>query len=233
MSGWFACYRTDEARELQERYPFAFLLLFQIAQRAKWKPCGITGLDVNQAFVGDYKKAGIPSEMAYRHAKKVLESNGLATFKGTNKGTVATINNQSVFGISMEEGTTETTDQQRTNNGQGTTNNKDIKKEGNNGFPTDIFEEWNDLPGIPQARTLSEKRKTAIRARMKDQFFAENWRVAMNLIPQIPFLTGSNNRGWKADLDWFLQPDSVAKIIEGKYTQKQPSSEFKTSDFRL
>jgi hypothetical protein len=31
---------------------------------------------------------------------------------------------------------------------------------------------------------------------------------------------GVNDRGWKADIDWFLKPESVMKIIEGKYTQK-------------
>ena len=32
-----------------------------------------------------------------------------------------------------------------------------------------------------------------------------------------PFLTGQNDRGWKADFDWCLDPGNIAKVREGKY----------------
>jgi hypothetical protein len=31
---------------------------------------------------------------------------------------------------------------------------------------------------------------------------------------------GNNDRGWKATIDWFLQPDSVVRIMEGWYKGK-------------
>ena len=38
-------------------------------------------------------------------------------------------------------------------------------------------------------------------------------------------MIGKNDRGWKADIEFFLRPDSIAKILEGKYgtPQKQKS----------
>ncbi len=126
MSGWIAYHRSDEAEELQARHPNAFLLLAQIARRARWKDCPIMKLKAGQALVGDWKKAGIPSEMAYRTAKDVLSDCGLATFQGTTRGTIATLTGTSVFSLSEIEnngrGNDQATDEERTNNGRATTN---------------------------------------------------------------------------------------------------------------
>lgn len=98
-----ALHRSDEALTLLKRHPNAFLLLTQIAMRAKYKPCSITKLEIGQAFIGDWKSAGLPSEMAYRHAKSVLTDCNFATFKGTNKGTVANLVGSTIFSISTED----------------------------------------------------------------------------------------------------------------------------------
>lgn len=120
MSGWIAYHRSDEAEELQALHPNAFLLLAHIARRARWKDCPIRKLKAGQAWIGDWDKAGIPTEMAYRVAKKVLSRCGLATFQGTSRGTVATLTGTSVFSLSEWEnngrGNEQATDEQRTNN---------------------------------------------------------------------------------------------------------------------
>ena len=124
MSGFIALHRGDETSALLASHPNAFLLLTQIALRAKWKDCPITKLTRGQAFIGDYQAAGISTEMAYRHAKKVLTDCGLATFQGTNKGTVATLVNATIFSIAANasngQGNSQATDKERTRNGQGT-----------------------------------------------------------------------------------------------------------------
>jgi hypothetical protein len=56
-----------------------------------------------------------------------------------------------------------------------------------------------------------------LQIRINDEFFAANWKTAMDKISKIPFCMGQNDRGWKASFDWFLTPDAVVKIIEGKY----------------
>jgi len=126
MSGWIAYHRSDEAEQLQEQHPNAFLLLAQIARRARWKDCAISKLKTGQALIGDWKKAGIQSEMAYRTAKNILHDCGLASFKGTSKGTVATLTGTSIFSISeienKEQRNRQTTNKERANNRRGTTN---------------------------------------------------------------------------------------------------------------
>lgn len=131
MSRWIAMHCCEEAEALQAKHPNAFLLLCQIARRARYSDCPITGLKVGQAFIGDWKLAGIPSEMAYRVAKKRLIDCQLATFQGTSKGTVATLESSTIFSFSAvadnEQDNRPATDKQRTNNRQGTTNHKDNK----------------------------------------------------------------------------------------------------------
>ncbi len=130
-SRWIALHCGDESHALLEKHPNAFLLLTQIAMRAKWKDCPITGLEAGQAFIGDWREAGIRSEMAYRHAKSVLARCKLATFKGTNKGTVATLANPTIFSITAPtnngQSSNRTTGQQQTGSELGTTNHTDIR----------------------------------------------------------------------------------------------------------
>lgn len=96
---------------------------------------------------------------------------------------------------------------------------REIKSEKPNIPP--FFEKWNKTSGIPSIRSISPKRIKALQVRMRDEFFAQNWESAIERLLKSPFLTGKNDRGWVADIDWFLKPDSVAKIMEGKYDQKQ------------
>jgi hypothetical protein len=64
---------------------------------------------------------------------------------------------------------------------------------------------------------LNPKRRTALRARMRDPTWRDGWREALDRIPKCSFLMGHGSRRWKADLEWFLRPDSVSRILEGKY----------------
>lgn len=82
-----------------------------------------------------------------------------------------------------------------------------------------IFEAWNitaDKAGLSQAVKLTDKRRAAIRARLKD-FDARTICTAISRIPESDFLTGGGDRGWKADFDFVLQPSSLTKLIEGAY----------------
>jgi len=92
-----------------------------------------------------------------------------------------------------------------------------------------IFAEWNAMAseaGIPTANE-TPARKAAIKTRMKDAFFRDNWKAAMDKIPASQFMQGLNDRGWKANLDWFLKPDSVTRIMEGKYDNAEPVKRYK------
>lgn len=105
-----------------------FVLLTVIARRARRTDDPVSGLMTGQCFLGDYKKIGL-TEQKYRTAKKNLETWGIVTFKGTSKGTVATLINSSVYDINLpdtnEQNNGQATDKQRTGNGQVTTNKND------------------------------------------------------------------------------------------------------------
>lgn len=124
-SRWIALHCGEESQALIRKHPTAFLLLTQIAMRARWKPCPIQKLAVGQAFIGDWREAGIKSEMAYRLAKIILADCGLATFEGTNKGTIATLSSTMIYSISNNpnngQRNTPATDKERSSNGQTTT----------------------------------------------------------------------------------------------------------------
>lgn len=128
---WLALHRSVEASALLQRHPTAFLLLTQIALRARFETgvCPVTKLGFGQAFIGDFEEAGIPSRMAYRHAQRVLTDCDFATFQGTNKGTIATLCSSAIYSISApaEEPSREPSGNQR-----GTTKNKETRKQGTN-----------------------------------------------------------------------------------------------------
>jgi len=64
---------------------------------------------------------------------------------------------------------------------------------------------------------VTKKRKSAMNARWRDDYWREHWKTALELGAARPFLLGENDRGWKMDFDFFLKPDTVDKIMEGKY----------------
>jgi hypothetical protein len=82
---------------------------------------------------------------------------------------------------------------------------------------------WNDVvrdTALSQVAELTDKRRTALRARI-----SERWNIAperqfrkyIALILQSPFLRGENDRGWRANFDWALRPQSIVDVAEGKF----------------
>lgn len=82
---------------------------------------------------------------------------------------------------------------------------------------------WNES-GLPKCVVFGPSRKAHLKARFKEPFFKENWVVAISRVKSSSFCNGGGSTGWKADVDWFLRPDSVPRIMEGKYDNKNPHS---------
>jgi hypothetical protein len=84
--------------------------------------------------------------------------------------------------------------------------------------PELLVEAWNamaDQAGVHKARLTPERRKkirTFVKHRTIEDITEGIWAV-----PRSPFLCGENDRGWKADLDFFLTPSKFTKIAEGAY----------------
>ena len=88
----------------------------------------------------------------------------------------------------------------------------------------DFKDAWNHNTGGPVAtcRELTDKRRKAIRSRLQDRPLPE-WIDIFRRIAASDFCRGKNDRGWVASIDWVLQPDTAAKVLEGKYDNRQPA----------
>ena len=84
-----------------------------------------------------------------------------------------------------------------------------------------IVELWNKQQGLRKCQVFSQGRKKSLNARIKDAWWLQNWQKGIELVSQSSFCTGENDRNWKADIEWFLRPDSLVNIIEGKYGEPE------------
>lgn len=75
-------------------------------------------------------------------------------------------------------------------------------------------------PSFPRFK-LTDVRKRAFTARMKDFKTLEDWSAYFTTINNTPFLFGDNDRGWAANIDWILKPKNMVKIVEGAYDRKK------------
>jgi hypothetical protein len=84
----------------------------------------------------------------------------------------------------------------------------------------DLMAKWNEKAAeidIKPCDSMTEKRKAALRERLKDQFWVANADAALDKLKDMSqFYFGQNNTGWKMNIDWFLRPDTVVKIMEEK-----------------
>lgn len=77
---------------------------------------------------------------------------------------------------------------------------------------------------LPKVQRLTEPRKAALRARLRECGGLDGWDVAMAKIRASPFLRGEGNRSWKADFDFVLQLKSFTKLMEGGYDDRVPAN---------
>lgn len=72
---------------------------------------------------------------------------------------------------------------------------------------------------LPSIKKINDKRKTALNKFAKE-FTEDEIKQIFNLANSSEFLTGKNDRGWKADFDFILKTDKATAILEGKYSNK-------------
>lgn len=84
---------------------------------------------------------------------------------------------------------------------------------------SEVIEAWQQrmVPqGFPAIRKITGQRDRQLAARLKDSSLDE-WLEAMAAMERSAFLRGENDRGWRADFDFLLQPKSFTKLLEGAY----------------
>jgi len=95
---------------------------------------------------------------------------------------------------------------------------------------TELFNYWNSKANLPKIRTLSESRKAKLKKRFKEKEFADNWQKIIDLTAASAFCTGSNKRGWRADISWLIaNDDNYVKVLEGNFDNNTKSK----SDLKL
>jgi hypothetical protein len=76
---------------------------------------------------------------------------------------------------------------------------------------------WNQNRGkLPAAVSCTGKRLERAKARWKEQE-PEVWQATVKRLAESAFCTGNNDRGWRADFDFLLKPETWAKVNDGKY----------------
>jgi hypothetical protein len=81
--------------------------------------------------------------------------------------------------------------------------------------PEELQALWNSLaaPGLPRWEKMTPKRRAAARARLREHGL-EDYRRVIEFINRDPFHTGQNGRGWLADPEYLLRPDTAVKLLE-------------------
>jgi len=96
--------------------------------------------------------------------------------------------------------------------------------------PTDLpplAKLWNERkhPDLGQVVMATGPRRKAANARWKEHPDEKFWADAIARVNASDFCLGrveSKDRGrpWKANFDWFVRPDTIAKILEGQYDNR-------------
>ncbi len=85
-------------------------------------------------------------------------------------------------------------------------------------LPDHVLEAWNDMAGrcgLPKAR-MNDTRRKRLKSMIR-QHMTTDFTEAIGCVERNPWMHGENDRGWRADFDFFLQAKSFAKLIEGSY----------------
>lgn len=77
----------------------------------------------------------------------------------------------------------------------------------------------------PRVTVLSEKRKKAISAKMRTGYTLDDFKRTFEMAESSDFLKGQNKKNWSADFDWMIADSNMAKILDGKYRNRNAGGE--------
>lgn len=84
----------------------------------------------------------------------------------------------------------------------------------------EVLEYWNKFNELPKVTKLTNARKSHIKSRLEEHDL-ESCKKAIVNCNNSHFLTGYNNRNWKANFDWvFGSPNNFVKVLEGNYNHE-------------
>jgi len=86
--------------------------------------------------------------------------------------------------------------------------------------PGDFQVAWNRVIGVTPNHKMTGKRVKALRVRSRDPEFMARWQEGIERIAASDFCCGGGSTGWQASVEWFLKPDTLTAILEGKYDNR-------------
>lgn len=94
-----------------------------------------------------------------------------------------------------------------------------------------IADMYNDTcVSFPRLTKLSERRRKAIRARLKAGYTLDDFQRLFELAESSEFLKGGNGRNWYATFDWLIQDGNMAKVLDGNYQSREPTQKGENHD---
>jgi len=208
--------------------------------KAVWKDCVVRGVPLNRGqWLTHYSTIHelCPKGVSIRQVRRAIEtlSDSKVGFLDTQVVTrfgrrwlLLTVNNYEGYqapglitgtGVSTRSGT------QGADEGQsgGTTIKEEVKEVEEvkkERIASVAFQDhWNSHPSLQHVRTMTKDRRARLNRRAAYKDFCDHWQEAVTALSQSPFHTGQNERGWRADVDWFLRNDTNwAKALERKDT---------------
>lgn len=91
----------------------------------------------------------------------------------------------------------------------------------------------NTCVSFPRCTSMSDKRKKAIKARLK-HFCIDDFQRLFTMAQESDFLKGKNERNWSATFDWLISDTNMSKVLDGNYKNKatvQPKTSNRFNDF--
>lgn len=94
-----------------------------------------------------------------------------------------------------------------------------------------IADMYNDTcVSFPHLTKLSDRRRKAIRARLKAGYTIDDFQRLFELAESSEFLKGGNGRNWSATFDWMIQDGNMAKVLDGNYQSGEPTQKGENHD---
>lgn len=75
----------------------------------------------------------------------------------------------------------------------------------------------NTCKSLQKCTILSDKRKSAIKARFASGYTLEDFETVFQKAESSKFLRGGNDRDWRASFDWLIKDANMAKVLDGNY----------------
>lgn len=209
------------------------VLFLHMILKANWKEGKFEGNTIERgSFVSSIHKLSEETGLTEREVRTAishLKKTNELTSKSHNKYTIFTIEKYNVYQASEDSEDKQETDEgqasdkQETSERQANDNNRRKKeeKEGKKGIDYQLIVDMynNTCVSLPRVTILSEKRKKAIRARLRIYSIDDLQRL-FTKAQESNYLKGKNKNNWNADFDWLIQDANIAKVLDDKYINR-------------